>query len=159
MIAPATTDARVLALVQSYRAAEYRWQVEGRWHPLVVGEVATELEAAYPQARSFGMLAAWNPHSVRRPETDNRAADEALQAALQAAGVGYCPGFASARNRSWREPSWVVMDLATDAFDSLARRFGQLGALYARRGEPLHLRVYARRPKQDAELGGVDWVE
>ena len=81
---------------------------------------APDIEAAFPESASFGLMSAWDPYSTPRPEAVNRAADEALHTALLASGLPFRPGFSSAPNRSWREPSWVVMDMPEDEFDRLA---------------------------------------
>ena len=88
-----------------------------------------------------------------------RGADEELHTALLSSGLPFRPGFSSAPNRSWREPSWVVMDMDEDEFDRLAQRFGQLGALRWQRGEPVRLRMYAQRPVLARVRDCLDWVE
>lgn len=158
MTAPTLAASRINDLVEAYLASDYRWELDGRWLPLTLGEVATELEAAYPGADGSGLLSAWNPHSVERSERENRQADGELAAALAESGMAHRPGFSSARNRSWREPSWTVMGMPEAQFDALARRFDQLGTLYARRGEPMRLRVYRDRPAGAANHALVDWV-
>lgn len=159
MTLPTLAETRIASLVHAYHVADYRWELDGRWLPLEIGAVAAELESAYPLSHEFGLLSAWNPHSVDRPEPENRADDEALRAALAASGVPYRAGFSSARNRSWREPSWIVMDLPLKQLDDLARRFRQLGILYARRGQPMRLRVFHPALSDCANLDGVDWVD
>jgi hypothetical protein len=151
-------ESRVISLVQAYLAADYRWELDGQWHPMTIGARATALEAAFPQADSFGLLSAWNPHSVDRPDEDNRADDEALNAALLAGGHPFKPAFSSARNRTWREPSWIVMDMPVAAFDALAQRFRQLATVHGVRGEPVRLRVYRAAPAGAADQPLVDWV-
>lgn len=158
MTVPALAASRISSLVNAYLAADYRWEIGGRWRPLPLGEVASDLESTLPQARSFGLLSAWNPYSVERGEDENRAADEQLSAALLESGLQHRPGFSSARNRSWREPSWLVMDMPEAGFDQLGRRFGQLATLYANRGDPMRLRVYHERPRDFPDHADVDWV-
>ena len=133
-------DVRIATLVDAYCTAEYRWEKDHQWYPLRIGQGAPEIEAAFPDSATFGLLSAWDPHSLPRPETINRSADEGLHTALLASGLRVVPGFSSAPNRSWREPSWVVLDMPGDAFDRLARRFGQLATLRWTRGEPVRLR-------------------
>jgi hypothetical protein len=149
---------QIAPLVQAYLDADYRWELDGLWHPISIGAQAPALEAAFPEAREFGLLSAWNPYSIERPEAENRAQDEALHAALLASGLPHRAAFSSARNRTWREPSWIVMDMPLAGFDALAVRFGQLGTVHARRGEPLRLRIY--HSPLDLPRGGalVDWV-
>ena len=151
-------DARIVALMQAYLSAEYRVEIDGQWHVFEIGAPAAALEAAFPEGREFGLLSAWNPYSVERPLVRNREADEALHAKLRASGESCRPGFSSSRNRSWREPSWVVVDMPLARFDALAREFGQLASLHARRGEPMRLRMLRARPA-GAEGDFVDWID
>lgn len=149
---------RIAELLEAYRGADYRCELDGEWHPLAIGRPTVRLEQAFPQASQFGLLSAWNPQSVMLPDGINRAADEMLHAALLQSGLSFRPGFSSARNRSWREPSWVVMDMALPLFDALARRFGQLGTLWWQRGEPVRLRMYVARPAAMDPCDGIDWL-
>lgn len=152
-------DVRIATLLDAYCSADYRWELDRQWRSLRIGQTAPALEAAFPECGSFGLLSAWDPNSTPRPEAINRAADEALHTALLASGLPFRPGFSSAPNRSWREPSWVVMDMAQDAFDRLAQRFGQLATLRWTRGEAIRLRMYARQPVLSAARDCVDWIE
>jgi len=152
-------DVRIATLLDAYFSADYRWELDRDWRLLGIGKPAPEIEAAFPDSASFGLLSAWDPYSVPRPEAINRSADEALHTTLLASGLPFRPGFSSAPNRSWREPSWVVMDMPEEEFDRLAQRFGQLGTLRWTRGEPIRLRMYARRPVLSAPRECVDWVE
>ncbi|TYT24823.1 DUF3293 domain-containing protein [Luteimonas viscosa] len=156
---PPLGEARVSELLHAFLAAEYRWQHEGGWHDIIIGLPTPGLELAYPEATSFGLLSAWNPLSVERSSEENRRADEALHQALVAGGHPFRPAFASARNRTWREPSWLVMGMEPDDFDALSRRFGQLGTLWWRPCEPVRLRMAAARPSDEAGDTDVDWLE
>lgn len=151
---------RIAELAHSYFEADYRWELDGRWQALAVGRLAPEIERAYPQMMQFGLVSAWNPHSIECPESVNRAADEAMQAALRASGHVYRPGFSSAGNRSWREPSWVVAGMPLQELDALGRRFGQLGVLLWQRGQPVQLWMHARKPPSDyPESDCIRWLE
>lgn len=153
------SDLRAAELMRAYLTADYRWQRGGHWHDVTVGLPAPGLELAYPEADSFGMLSAWNPQSIEREEHINRQEDEALQADLIAAGATLLPAFASAPNRSWREPSWLVFNMAAPDFDVLARRYGQLGTLWWRSTEPVRLRMLSTKPQGLADEPYVDWIE
>lgn len=156
---PAPDDARLASLLRAYLAAEYRWQREGDWHDISIGLPAPGLELAYPRASSFGLISAWNPSSIERSAAENRDADQALCEALDAAGHQYLPAFSSARNRSWREPGWLVMDMDASGYDALSRRFGQLGTLWWPAGAPVRLRMDTRRPAGlDDDDRFVDWL-
>lgn len=158
MTRPSLAASRVADLVEAYLASDYQWEFDGRWYPLQLGEVAADVEAAYPDGTSSGLLAAWNPCSIERPEAENRRADEELAAILADSGMPHRAGFSAARNRTWREPGWLVVGMPVERFDALARRFGQLGTLYAARGEPMRLRIYHARPTALAAAPLVDWV-
>ena len=159
MSSPPDSGQRVAELLRAYLTAEYKWERAGHWHDVVIGLPTPGLELAYPDASSFGMLSAWNPWSVERDDGINRAQDETLQAELAAAGVACVPGFASAPNRTWREPSWLVFGIDEAAFDALARRYGQLGTLWWRPGEPVRLRMHTGRPDGVASEPYVHWLE
>ncbi len=154
---------RVAGLLFAYLAADYRWQRDGHWHDLRIGLPAPGPELAYSDAGNFALLSAWDPQSVPRPEAVNRRADQALHDALLASGRTFVPAFSSAPDRSWREPSWLVMDLEQDDLDALGRRFGQLGMVVWRKGEAVRLRMLSPRPDglEDPleRLAFVDWVE
>lgn len=155
---PAKESPDVSALLRAYLAADYECLVHGRRYPLWVGETAPAVEAALPEGRTFALITAWNPRSVARTPSENRAADQALRQALAAAGARFHAGAGMARDRGWREPGWLVVDMSLADFDALARRFDQLGALFWRRGEPVRLRMHARQPADDAGHAAVDWL-
>ena len=158
MTSPVPANPDIASLLQAYHAADYRWEFNGRWHPLSIGAHAPSLEQAFPDAASFGLLSAWNPYSVERAESVNRAEDARLHAQLEDTGLVFRAAFSAARNRSWREPSWIVMDMPVDAFDALARGHGQLATVHTRRGEPTRLRMYRHAPAACPALDWVDWV-
>ncbi|KGQ20370.1 DUF3302 domain containing protein [Lysobacter dokdonensis DS-58] len=152
------TDLRIATLLDAYYAAEYRWELDGEWRAIRIGQRCPELEAFFPLSRRFGLLSAWDPQSIPRTEAVNRRADESLHAALLTSGLSFRPGFSSAPNRSWREPSWVVMDMPDPEFDRLALRYGQLGTLVWTRGEPVGLRMYATQPLMAKHRDHVEWA-
>jgi len=156
---PRLDAARIATLLAAYLDAEYRWQHDGSWHDIVIGLPTPGLELAYPSATSFGLISAWNPHSVERDNEDNRRADDALHEALVASGHRFLPAFASAPNRTWREPSWLVMGMEPEPFDALARRFGQLGTLWWRPGQRVRLRMDVARPDEHPDDANVVWLQ
>ncbi|NOT89979.1 MAG: DUF3293 domain-containing protein [Lysobacter sp.] len=155
---PYTGEARIAELVRAYLAAEYRWEMDGDWLNLRIGERAPDAARRFPHATQFGLLSAWNPHSVERPEAANRAADDTLQQDLLGCGRRFQPAFSSAVNRSWREPSWLVVDLPLSGFDTLSRRYGQLATLHWTALDAVRLRVDATRPREFAHHADIDWL-
>lgn len=150
-------EERLAFLARAYHDAEYRWELDGDWHDLRVGLPAPGVEMAYPDAGCFGLLSAWNPWSELRSETDNRAADHVLHERLAASGCTYRAAFASSPNRTWREPSWMAVGMPAEAFDALARDFGQLGTLWWPRGGNVRMRMDAARP-QSSDVPDIDWL-
>lgn len=154
---------RIVGLLSAYLTANYRWQHGRNWHDLRIGLPAPGPELIHRDAGEFALLTAWDPQSVPRPEPVNRRADQALHDALLVSGRHFLPAFFSASDRSWREPSWMVMDLPQSDLDALGRRFGQLGMVTWRRGQALRLRMLAARPERLDDpvelLDFVDWVE
>ncbi|MFZ5638062.1 MAG: DUF3293 domain-containing protein [Pseudomonadota bacterium] len=153
-----TGEARIADLVRAYLAAEYRWELDGQWLNLRIGEDAPDPRRRYPQARHFGLLSAWDPYSIPRAETINRAADDALQNDLLASGRVFRAAFSSAANRTWREPSWLVVDMPMAEFDALSRRYGQLATLYWSSSEPVRMRVDFAAPHGCEAFPAIDWL-
>ncbi len=152
-------DERLTELLHAYLAADYQWEHSGHWHPLTIGEPAPVPDATFRDARQFGVISAWNPHSVVRPDQDNRDADAALHAALATTGCPFQPAFAAARNRSWKESGWLIVDMPLPEFDALSRRFGQLGAIWWEHGQPVRLRMDAPKPPTAPDHACVDWLK
>jgi hypothetical protein len=156
---PVDSDTRIADLMRAYLVADYKWERGGHWHDILIGLPTPGLDLAYPDATSYGMLSAWNPHSVEREERINREQDELLQQELADSGHAFLPAFASAPNRTWREPSWLVFDFDAAAFDALSRRYGQLGTLWWRPNHPVRLRMLSPRPPGVPDEANVDWIE
>ncbi len=146
-------------LLGAYLNADYRWELDGEWHRIRIGSEARQVEQAFPEATRFGLVSAWNPFSVERPEHENRTADDALHFQLASSHLFYRPAFSSGWDRSWREPSWLAIGMPVQTFDALARRFGQLGTLWWQRDKTVRLRMYAPHPSGFPGHPHVDWVE
>ena len=155
---PRVDQARIAELVRAYVAAEYRWELAGDWRNLRIGEPAPELERAFPDVRHFGLVSAWDPYSIPRPEPANRKADYLLEKDILASSLPFRAAFSSATNRTWREPSWLVMDMPAADFDALSRCYGQLATLYWAAGEPVRLRVDAAKPAGYGSDDAIDWL-
>lgn len=151
--------AHLATLPSVYLAADYKWELDGEWRPLRIGQHAAELEAAFPDARSFGLISGANPAHVQRSDPENRSADRALEQAIAALGLHYRPAFVAALGRGWKAYNWLLIDPPTDRFDALARRFGQIGTLLWACGEPVRLRMHARRPQTVAAHPFIDWTD
>ena len=60
--------------------------------------------------------------------------------------------------RSWREPSWLVVDMPVAEFDALSRRYGQLATLCWSAREPVRLRIDALAPFALEDHPACDWL-
>jgi hypothetical protein len=154
-----TSPDRIAQLVASYLVADYRWEHDGVWRALRIGEPAPEVDAAFPDAVRFGLLTAANPGQQLRADIDNRSADRALQRRMDQHGLRYRPAFVAATNRVWRAYNWLVIAPEAEVFDALARDFGQIGTLLWSRGTPVRLRMHAAMPAACAASPHVDWVD
>lgn len=152
------SEARIAELTRAYLAAEYRWVLDGDWLNLYLGEPAPAIARRFPDAAQFALLSAWNPYSIERPKSVNHAADDAMQQELLESGRVFRPAFSSAVNRSWREPSWLVVDLPVVELDALSRRYGQLATLYWPAQEVVRMRVDAIRPFAFEDHAHIDWL-
>lgn len=152
------SEARIAELVHAYLAAEYRWELDGDWLNLRIGETAPDVASRFPDAAQFGLLSAWDPWSIQRPEAVNRDADQSLQRDLLDSGRIFRPAFSSAVNRSWREPSWLVVDMPMAEFDALSRRYGQLATLFWSAREAIRLRIDALPPFALEDHPACDWL-
>jgi hypothetical protein len=153
-----SNEARIAELVSAYLVAEYRWEQDGDWLNLHLGEPAPEFIRRFPGAAQFGLISAWDPYSIVRPEPLNRSADDALQQSLLDSGCAFQPAFSSATNRSWREPSWLVVDMPLADFDALSRHYGQLATLQWTSHGTVRLRVDANRPLVFEQHDAIDWL-
>lgn len=153
------TPERVAELLDAYLLAHYRWELDGVWRWLHIGEPAPELDKAFPQAQRFALMSAWDPCSVQREKMINRREDGELHRLIVEGAYNSRAAFSSAADRSWREPSWLVLDMGTDVLDALARRFGQLGTLSWERGQPVRLRMDAVPPPGCRAFPAVDWLK
>jgi hypothetical protein len=156
---PLIGEARIAELVHAYLDAEYRWELDGRWLSLNIGQAAPDVWEHLSSAHSAGLVSAWDPYSVQRPEAVNRAADQRLHRELLEGGLRCRAAFSSAVNRTWREPSWLVADMPPEAFDGLSRRYGQLGTLYWTRDMPVRMRIDAVRPVGFVGDRHIDWLK
>lgn len=148
-------DAMDLAL--TYAAAEYAVVLDGDALQLFVGERADDIEAYWP-VRRYGLVTAWNPASIPQPDAANAAANAALVARLDAAGIERHAAHAYDREGRWREPGWLVANVEDAALDRLGREFGQAGVLAWSFGQPVRLRMLLPRPYHARPHEFIDWA-
>lgn len=149
-------DAMELAAI--YADAEYAVVLDSDALQLRVGTEATDLQAYWP-AQRYAFITAWNPASVPHSDAANEAANAALVARLDAAGVARQPAHAYDREGEWREAGWLVADLDVRTLDQLARDFGQAGVLAWSYGEPVRLRMLLPKPPHARSPSHIDWTD
>ena len=145
------------ALAAAYHAARYVADTPSGTFVVVVGELASVLEATI-EADSFAFITAWNPASQPRGKDQNEAADARLVVELDALAIRRWPMQASAPDGRWGEPGWLLAGIDPAALDHLARTFGQAGTLFWRRGTPVRLRMVLPKPP-GARCDATDWLE
>ena len=148
-------DAAELAAL--YAAAAYAVVIDGDAIALRVGAPAPDLEAYLP-AEGYVLVSAWNPASEPRSDAANEAADAALVARLDAAGIARQSAWASAPDGQWREPGWLLTGIDLFAADRLATDFGQAAVLAWGRGQPVRLRMLLPHPHGAAATPHTEWA-
>ena len=158
------TPQAIRGLIAAYRAARYRVR-------LAEGEVVLRVGSAPPTAlqrllqhdRPWVLISACNPHSRPCPARSNAVHMRALTRVLAAlAPLHVLTAAGSAPDRSWVEPGLLVIDLASDVTDALARRFGQNALLVGRGATPARLRLYRAdwaAALDRVDSAGIEWAQ
>jgi|LNAP01.1.fsa_nt_gb hypothetical protein len=153
-----TQDAVPLGeLARLYAAAHY-FVVVGRQEWLFqVGQSAEDVERQL-EAGSYQFVTAWNPHSNAAGERRNLEAGDALEARLLESGLAFHRALGCDAQGSAVEHGWLVLDIAPEHADALARDFGQAGTVYWHAGEPVRLRMQHAQPQEVPDDAFVDWT-
>lgn len=133
---------RTPELEAAYLATDY-WVEDAPNGPFAirVGEISIELEELLLEevAVEWAYVTACNPGSMPLSDEENRARTECLRDSLIAPGMRFYPGVAVGDDDSWREASFLVLDLSEGDALGLAKRFGQNAIVAGRIGEPARL--------------------
>lgn len=144
-------------LARLYAAAHY-FVVVGRQEWLFqVGQSAEDVERQLGAAR-YQFLTAWNPHSHPAGEHRNLEAGDALEQHLLQAGLTIHRALGCNAQGGAVEHGWLVLDVAPEQADALARGFGQAGTLFWHAGEPVRLRMQHAQPQDCADDAFIDWI-
>jgi hypothetical protein len=130
------------ALEAAYRATDYRIEHAPNGPFVIrVGECSADLEALLFDEVVFewAYLTACNPGSVQLPGQENCTRTIELREVLVAAGWKTYYEISVGREGTWREPSFLVLDIPESAAVELANRFGQNAIVAGRLGEPARL--------------------
>lgn len=146
-----TYDSEPVRLMREYLDAEYRASVDGRDAVLRIGKPPP----SWLRHEDLVFITAWNPRSIPRTETQNRAGLAALRDALapharvhEAAGSG--------AGGTWHEPSLLAIGLPFDIADREARRHDQNAIVVARAGGTACLRLYRTDWRAAVEAASLD---
>lgn len=157
---PASSATRcVAALSDRLLHADFRWELDGRWHALPLGEPAGDLEAAFPDARSFGLLSAAKSDWATSGGPPTPEGDRALQQRLHDLRLRHRPASALSAQRLWKLHGWLVLDPGAETFDRLTDAFDQAGGLFWLRGAPVRLRLRGPAPADAAGHPAIDWID
>lgn len=144
-------------LARRYACAHY-FAVAGRREWLFqVGQCAAEIERELGGS-SYQFITAWNPHSRVPAGQGNLDAGDILEQHLRATGLSMHRALGCNAPGEAAEQGWLVLDIAAEAADALARQFGQASTVYWRAGEAVRLRMQYPRPHDCAEDAFTDWI-
>lgn len=122
------------SLVEAYRSTAYR-VLSNQPFTIWVDQRSDELAKLYASlgVKSAAFITAWNPYSKPHSQTENRAANEALEAALREAGFTLIiPGFGEDPSGKWPgEESLLVFGISLEAGKAFAARFQQNAFIWA----------------------------
>ena len=103
---------------------------------LKIGEPSPRLDAMLEQIPSAAFVTACNPGSEPRSDAQNRAAMEALEGLVRAAGCPHHPGEGRDPDGKWpAEPSLLVVGIYRENAEALGRLFGQNAIVFIVKGE------------------------
>jgi hypothetical protein len=121
-------------LLAAYLAAHYK--VTGTAKPFVlrVGHRSAELASVHLAhgASCSAFITAWNPRSVRRSESINRASQERLESELAAIGATLVAGIGEDPAGVWPgECSVLAVGISRSEAERVGRKFGQRAIVWS----------------------------
>ena len=120
-------------LIQAYLNAHYH--VDGFEHPIRIGRHSNELLRVLEDqdADTWAYITAFNPGSVRLPDTENSERHEELRARLSDFHV--MEGEGRDPNGAWpAERSFLVIGITLEDAEALAQEFGQRAIVFGEKG-------------------------
>lgn len=128
-------------MISAYMKTHYRVKLPDREITLRVGHRSAELERLLVAigATSAAFITAANPLSRELPEAVN--ADRCAALARQALDIGatVIPALGSAPDRSWVEPSWLILGIAFDDATAMADEYEQNAFVWLEADQPARL--------------------
>lgn len=152
-----TRDAQAACLAVDYAAAHYFVTIGHKEWLFRVGLHAEDIERQLEGA-TYLFITAWNPPPEAATSTENRQADELLQALIRDSGLPHYRALGSDAQGGAVEYGWLVLEAPESLADHWGREFGQAATLYWRKGQAVRLRMLWPRPGGLADDPYTDWA-
>ncbi len=130
------------ALHAEYLASTYLVCVDAaQWSPIHIDASLPDVLQTLVGHSPWGFITAWNPHSTRRSDAANTAAQRQLVASIRASAelLTLYPGVGIG-TQGWYEPSLFVLGLDRDALDQLCSAHEQNAYVLGRGSDLASLR-------------------
>lgn len=88
---------------------------------------------------SWTFITAWNPHPQILTAEENNKRNLQLKNEIQSLGCEFKTGIGIAKDQSWSEESYFVMNISEDAAMDLGRMFVQKAIVFGKRWEEARL--------------------
>jgi hypothetical protein len=135
------------ALIDAYRSTDYRVRLtRGGWASIRIDAPLPAILLGLIGAHSWAFITAWNPFSQALPHHQNRAAQQALLAALHKLQSTRLIRAAVGLGRNWREPSLFVVGPSLAETDTLAKQFRQNAYVHGLANGYARLRLSSDQP-------------
>lgn len=121
------------ATLRAFRSTRYMVCLDGvEWAGIRIDQPLPPALQALTGTLPWGFITAWNPHSRRRADADNLAAQQLLLASLRESSsvARILPALGVGSVDDWSEPSLFVVGMDTVELDLLGRRFDQDGYVH-----------------------------
>lgn len=130
-------------LLNAFVTSDYLVDIDENRLCVRIGQGHITLDRALKQ-RSWAILTTDNPGARELGETDNQARRALLVSEATQAGLTHFPSTHRASASDWNdEHGLLLLDPPSEWLHAQARRFGQLGIVHGRPGQPAELWLYA----------------
>jgi len=128
---------------RAYERAEYAVFADAQEIVLHIGEPSTALDELLDGwgAGTAAFVTAANPRGEKRSDHENGVANAALQSFIQAAGYPHFWGEGRSPDRSWSEPSFLVIGIYRANAEALGQLFEQQAIVFIEHGRAAELVV------------------
>ncbi len=123
-------------LLQAYTNTDYVVCMGCQHYIIKIGRCVPD-EVAGQSGQGMAIVTACNPYSRKGSEEDNNRRQRILRDELNTYAVYPAEGIS--KDKLWREPSFLVLDIRRDDARKLGMRFQQNAVVFARKSEPAEL--------------------